>query len=105
MRINIRAGLPAARLVEFEHAISRVPEMLNGLELRFTDGLLTDRQTTETLALALLVFGRPDAAKHYLQKPSSRLAGNTPLACIKDSETSCEMVIADLFRIIEGYVF
>ncbi|WP_178114754.1 antitoxin Xre/MbcA/ParS toxin-binding domain-containing protein [Pseudomonas saliphila] len=103
--MNIRDGLPAARLAEFQHAISRVPKKQNGLELGFTDGLLTDWQTTETLALALLVFGSPDAAREYLQKPTSRLDGKTPLACIKDSETTCEMVIEDLFRIIEGYVF
>lgn len=103
--MNIRDGLPASRLAEFESTLSRVPAMLNVLELRSYDTRPTDRLTAETLALTLLTFGSLDAARHYLHKPSSRLAGNTPLACIKDSETACEMVIEDLFRIIEGYVF
>lgn len=103
--MNIRDGLPASRLAEFESTLSRVPAMLNVLELRSSATLPTYRQTAETLALTLLTFGSPHAARHYLHKPSSRLAGNTPLACIKESETSCEMVIEDLFRTIEGYVF
>jgi len=103
--MNIRDGLPASRLAEFESTVSRVPAILNVLELRSTDALPTNSLTAEILALTLVAFGSPDAARHYLHKPSSRLAGTTPLARIKDSETSCEMVIEDLFRIIEGYVF
>ncbi|WOD11543.1 antitoxin Xre/MbcA/ParS toxin-binding domain-containing protein [Pseudomonas sp. NyZ704] len=98
--MNIRDGLPASRLAEFESTVR-----LNVLELRSTDALPTNSLTAEILALTLLAFGSPDAARHYLHKPSSRLAGTTPLARIKDSEASCEMVIEDLFRIIEGYVF
>ncbi|PCD01438.1 hypothetical protein [Halopseudomonas pelagia] len=103
--MNIRDGLPASRLAEFESTVSRVPAMLNILELRSSGARPAYRQATETLALTLLTFGTPDEARHYLHKRTSRLAGTTPLACIKDSDASCEMVIEDLFRIIEGYVF
>lgn len=103
--MNIRDGLPASRLAEFEITLSSVPAMLDALELRSTDALPADSLAYETLALTLLTFGSLEAAGQYLQKPASRMTGSTRLACIKDSDACCEVVIEDLFRIIEGYVF
>jgi len=103
--MKIRDGLPDARIADFEECLSQLPVLLNCLEEPVNGALLANTLTAETLALTLLTFGGPDAARHYLQKPSSRLSGNTPLLCIKESDASRDVVIRDLFRIIEGYVF
>ena len=103
--MNIRDGLPDTQLVDFESCVSQLPALLNYLDEPVNNALLADVLTADTLALTLLTFGSTDAAGHYLQQPASRLAGNTPLLCIKDSEASRDVVIRDLFRIIEGYVF
>ncbi len=103
--MDIRDGLSASQKVDFENCVSRLPELLAEREEAINDASSGGTLTAETLALTLLTFGSPDAARQYLQKPTSRLAGKTPLVCINDSEASCEMVIGDLFRMVEGYVF
>lgn len=103
--MNIRDGLSASQLANFQSCVNQLPALLNGLEDSDNDSLMADNLTAEAVALAFLTFGSAVAASHYLHKPTSRLAGKTPLACIRDNETSRERVIGDLFRIIEGYVF
>lgn len=103
--MDIRDGLSASQLANFESCVNQLPALLNGLEDSVNDSLKADTLTAEALALAFMTFGNADATSHYLHKPTSRLAGKTPLACIKDNEISRELVIGDLFRIIEGYVF
>lgn len=103
--MNIRDGLAASRLTDFEMAIGQVPHLLESLDDPASNELMADIATTETLALSLLVFGSTEKARHYLQKPNARLSGLTPLHCIKNSVDARDQVIADLIRLIEGYVF
>ncbi|PKM30013.1 MAG: hypothetical protein CVV07_10090 [Gammaproteobacteria bacterium HGW-Gammaproteobacteria-11] len=103
--MEIRDGLAASLLADFEMSIGQVPRLLEGLDDPTSNNLLADIDATETLALSLLVFGSTAEAKHYLQKPLTRLSGKTPLHCIKTGANTRDEVIADLIRLIEGYVF
>lgn len=103
--MNIRDGLAASRLADFEMAIGQVPHLLESLDDPASNELIAVIAAKETLALSLMVFGSTEKARHYLQKPNSRLSGLTPLHCIKTSADARDQVIADLIRLIEGYVF
>ena len=103
--MNIRDGLAASWLADFEMAIGQVPHLLESLDDPASNELMADIATTETLALSLLVFGNTEKARHYLQKPNSRLSGLPPLHCIQTGADARDQVIADLIRLIEGYVF
>ncbi len=103
--MEIRDGLAASRLADFEMAIGQVPHLLESLDGPASNELMADIAAKETLALSLLVFGSTAKARHYLQKPNTRLAGMTPLHCIQTGADTRDEVIADLIRLIEGYVF
>lgn len=103
--MEIRDGLAASLLADFEMAIGQVPHLLESLDGPASNELMADIAAKETLALSLLVFGSTEKAKHYLQKPNTRLAGMTPLHCIQTGADTRDEVIADLIRLIEGYVF
>ena len=103
--MDIRDGLSGSLLADFESCVSKLPTLLAQLKEPAHEALLGDTLTAETLAMTLFTFRSPDAARRYLKKPRARLTGHTPLACIKNNGASREMVIGDLFRIIEGYAF
>jgi uncharacterized protein (DUF2384 family) len=103
--MDIRDGLAKSLLPDFETALSQVPSMLNSFDESTDDALLVDTQSAETLALSRLVFGSIEETLRYLRKPSKRLAGKTPLDCIKAGGAERDEVITDLIRLIEGYVF
>jgi len=103
--MKIRDGLAASLLADFEMAIGQVPHLLQSLDDPSSNALLADIAVTEALALSLLVFGSTAKAKHYLQKPNTRLAGMTPLQSIQTDAYTRDLVITDLIRMIEGYVF
>lgn len=103
--MNIRDGLAASRLADFEMAIGQVPHLLESLDDPSSNELIAVIAAKETLALSLMVFGSTEKARHYLQKPNTRLFGLTPLHCVKTGAEDRDQVIADLIRLIEGYVF
>lgn len=103
--MEIRDGLAASRLADFEMAIGQVPHLLESLDDPPSNDLMADIAAKEILALSLMVFGSTEKAKHYLQKPNTRLAGMTPLHCIQTGADARDEAIADLIRLIEGYVF
>ena len=103
--MDILEGLSASLLADFEKSLCEVPRLLESLDDPSRNDLLPDIAATETLALSLLVFGSTAKAKHYLQKPNTRLAGMPPLRCIQTDAYKQDLVITDLIRMIEGYVF
>ena len=103
--MEIRDGLSASIQADFEKSLGEVPRLLESLDDPSSKDLLADIAATEALALSLLVFVSTAKAKHYLQKSNTRLAGMTPLHGIQTGANARDRVIADLIRLIEGYVF
>lgn len=101
--MNIRDGLPDAKIPEFEQRMQQLPELIESLTQPVNPLELASTQR-ETLALAWLAYGSSGVIT-FLQKPCSRLNGMTPLICIQESEASNQKVLQDLFRAVEGYVF
>lgn len=103
--MDIREGLAASLIPDFETAVSQVPLLLASFDDQSAKGLLADTLSVEIFALTLLLYGSSAQSKHYLQQPKSRLADKTPLACIKEAGPQRERVITDLLALAEGYVF
>lgn len=103
--MEVRDGLSASAIPAFETAMGEVPLLLDGLDGQISNTLLADIRSVEALSLTLLVYGSPAKARHFLHKSNSRLAGRTPLECVRSGGIPRDQVITGLFKLIEGYVF